>query len=119
MQKNVLTFLQVLSQSIPHLFASVSYMCRTALQAVCLPCEPSDVAFWNICSILVTFDTSHLEMSLLNDVACLNMLFMLATFDTSHSEMSLLNDVAPLNIEGILVTLDTSHLEMSQSNSSK
>ena len=45
-------------------------------------------------SMLVTLDTSHLEMSLLKDNAKKNMPFMLVTPDTSHLEMSQLNDDA-------------------------
>ena len=41
---------------------------------------------------------------------------MLVTLDTSHLEMSLSNDDAPANISSMLVTLDTSHLERSALN---
>ena len=61
-----------------------------APQSVCA----KDDAPENISSMLVTLDTSHLEMSLLNDDAEANMLTMLFTLDTSHLEMSLLNDDA-------------------------
>ena len=37
---------------------------------------------------------------------------MLMTFDTSHSEMSALNDVAPLNIPVMWVTCETSHFSI-------
>ena len=64
-------------------------------------------------NILVTLDTSQLEMSPLNDFAAVNMRRMLVTLDTSHSEMSPLN----VDISGtchasnkliILVTAETS-----------
>ena len=42
---------------------------------------------------------------------------MLVTLDTSHLEISPLNDFAPENMSSILVTLDTSHLERSPLNS--
>ena len=48
----------------------------------------------NICFMLVTLDTSHLEMSQLNDVAEANMPSMLVTLDTSQLERSPLNDDA-------------------------
>ena len=65
---------------------------------------------------VVTLDTSHLEMSLLNDDAEANMSSMLVTLDTSHLERSPLNEDASLNILAMLVTLDTSHLERSPLN---
>ena len=67
--------------------------------------------------MLVTPDTSHLEMSLLNDDAKENMPNMSVTLDTSHLEMSLLNDDAEANMRTMVITLDTSHLEMSPVNS--
>ena len=53
-----------------------------------------DEAPKNILSMLITLDTSHLEMSLLKDDAEANMFVMSRTLDTSHFEMSLLNDDA-------------------------
>ena len=53
-----------------------------------------DVAPENISSMLVTLDTSHLDMSLLNDDAEWNIPHMLVTLDTSHVERSPLNDDA-------------------------
>ena len=44
--------------------------------------------------MVVTLDTSHLEMSPLNDLAERNISGMLVTLDTSHFERSLLNDFA-------------------------
>ena len=41
---------------------------------------------------------------------------MVVTLETSHLEMSPLNDDAEWNIYGMLVTLETSHLEMSPLN---
>ena len=78
-------------------------------------CEKDD-AESNMRAILITLDTSHSEMSLLNDDAELNMSSMLVTLDTSHLEMSPLKDDAKANMSSMLVTLDTSHLEMSQLN---
>ena len=66
--------------------------------------------------ILVTLDTSHLEMSPLNDDALANMDHVLATLDTSHFEMSPLNDDADPHMDRMLVTLDTSHFERSPLN---
>ena len=63
--------------------------------------------------IVVTFDTSHFEMSPLNDEEPRNMALMSITLGTSHFEMSPLNEVAPANIALIVFTLDTSHFEMS------
>ena len=63
----------------------------------------------NILSMLVTLDTSHLEMSQLNELASRNIPCMLTTLDTSQSEISALNDLASINIKLISVTLDTSH----------
>ena len=59
-------------------------------QSICA----KDDAPKNICPILVTLDTSHLEMSPLKDDAEWNMPTMLVTLDTSHLEMSPLNDDA-------------------------
>ena len=67
----------------------------------------------NIPHILVTFDTSHLEMSPLTDVALWNMLVISVTLDTPHLDMSVLKIYVPSNIQCILVTLDRSHFEMS------
>ena len=74
------------------------------------------VAPLNIISIVVTFDTSHLEMSALNAAAFQNIPSICFTFDTTHLEMSALNNVAPKNISCIVVTCDTSHLEISALN---
>ena len=73
----------------------------------------NNVAPKNMLSMLLTLDTSHFEMSVLNDLESWNILGMLVTFDTSHFEMSLLNDVAPWNIPDMYRTFDTSHCEMS------
>ena len=54
----------------------------------------NDDAPENMSSILVTLDTSHLEMPLLNDDAAANMPYMVVTLDTSHLEMPALNDRA-------------------------
>ena len=43
--------------------------------------------------MVVTLDTSHLDMSLSKEKASANISLMLLTRDTSHLEMSLLNDV--------------------------
>ena len=59
--------------------------------------------------ILITFDTSHFEMSPLKDVALLNMLFVVVTLDTSHFEMSPINRVAYEKRVFMLPMLDTSH----------
>merc|ERR1719201_2903730 len=75
-----------------------------------------DFAPWNMESILVTLDTSHLERSALNDEAPLNMESILVTLDTTHLEMSPLNDAALVNISCMMVTLDTPHFEMSPLN---
>ena len=61
-----------------------------APQRVCAKDDASE----NICSMLVTLETSHLEMSPLNNEALENMAHMLVTLDTSHLERSLLNDAA-------------------------
>ena len=68
-----------------------------------------DCALKNIVSMLVTRDTFHLEMSALKDCALENILYMLTTLDTSHLEMSVLKDFALSNIDSMLVTRDTSH----------
>ena len=60
-------------------------------------------------SMLVTFDTSHSEMSPLNDVARMNMRVMSVTLDTSHFEMSALNDHLSENMRLMSVTPETSH----------
>ena len=73
----------------------------------------NDEARPNIRHMLVTLDTSHLEISPLNDDALENMDRMVVTLDTSHLETSPLNDAAEAKIDSMLVTLDTSHLEMS------
>ena len=66
----------------------------------------------NIFFMLVTLDTSHLEISLLNDDAELNMYAMLVTLDTSHFERSPLNDFAAWKMARMSVTLDTSQEEI-------
>ena len=48
--------------------------------------------------MLVTLDTSHLEMSPLNDDAEWNMLVIYLTLDTCHLEISPLNDDAEWNM---------------------
>ena len=48
--------------------------------------------------MMVTRDTSHLEMSPLNDDAEWNMAHMLVTLDTSHLEISPLKDDALANM---------------------
>ena len=73
--------------NIPSLSAFEAYH---APESVCA----KDDAPKNICPILVTLDTSHLEMSPLKDDAEWNMPTMLVTLDTSHLEMSPLNDDA-------------------------
>ena len=78
-------------------------------QSSCL----NDTASQNSRFMLITLDTSHLEMSLLNVVAPSNILTTEVTLDTSHFEISTLNAVAPLNVWFIELTLDTSHLDMS------
>ena len=73
--------------NIPSFFAFEAYH---APQSVCA----NDDAPENISSIVVTLDTSHLEISPLNDGAKENMYAMLVTPDTSHLERSPLNDDA-------------------------
>ena len=63
----------------------------------------------NMLPISMTFDTSQLDISLLNDIALMNIPFRSVTFDTSHLEISQLKDVARQNILAMLVTWDTSH----------
>ena len=75
------------SVNIPSLSAFEVYHAK---QRVCV----KDDAPKNICPILATLDTSHLEMSPLKDDAEWNMPTMLVTLDTSHLEMSPLNDDA-------------------------
>ena len=58
--------------------------------------------------MLVTLDTSHVEMSPSNDDAELNMSSMLDTLDTSHLEMSPLNDIALAKNALMSVTTNTS-----------
>ena len=73
------------------------------------PGDPSNMRF------LVAFEWTQTapQSCCLNDVALMNISSMLVTLDTSHLEMSPLNDVAPANIQFIFVTLDTSHFERS------
>ena len=66
--------------------------------------------------MVVTLDTSHLDMSLLNDDAEANMDSVLVTLDTSHLERSPLNNDAKANMARVVVTLDTSQSEMSPVN---
>ena len=75
-----------------------------------------DDAFMNISSIMLTRDTSHFEMSILNDFAPINMAGVCCTFDTSHSEMSLLNTRVNENMRVMSFTFDTSHFDKSPSN---
>ena len=63
----------------------------------------------NIERILVTCDTSQLEISLLNNAALENMTSILVARDTSHFETSALKARLPLKIEDMSLTLDTSH----------
>ena len=56
-------------------------------------------------------------MSALNDVALLNILVIVVTFDTSHFEMSPLKDFALLNILAIAVTPNTSQARVTISES--
>ena len=67
--------------------------------------------------MVVTLETSHLEMSQLNDDAKENVAHMFFTLDTSHLEMSPLNDDAAAvrgdshlsNNFFILITAETFH----------
>ena len=86
---------------------------QAAVQNLC----SKDLARKNILSILITFVTSHFEMSVLNDVAAWNILDISVTRDTSHLEMSQSNDVALKNMLDIVVAPDTCHLEISPLNS--
>ena len=58
--------------------------------------------------MLMTFDTSHLEISTLKDDAPRNIPNVFVTLDTSHCDTSALNDVAPANMRAMLVTRETS-----------
>ena len=60
-------------------------------QSFCL----NDIASQNMESMLVTLDTSHFDISLLNVEAPWNMPRMFRTHDTPHLDMSLLNVEAP------------------------
>merc|ERR1719174_636395 len=72
------------------------------------PGEPSNIHFF------IAFEVYHPPQSVrVNDFAPENMNNMLVTLDTSHLEMSPLNDDANRNMDPIVVTLDTSHFEMS------
>ena len=75
------------SSNIPSLFAV------EVLHSPQRVCAKED-ANWNISFMLVTLDTSHLEMSQLNDIAEANMPFIFVTLETSHLERSPLNDDA-------------------------
>merc|ERR1712183_813536 len=72
------------------------------------PDEPSNIpSFFAV-------EVDHAPQSVcVKDDAPENISFMLITLDTSHLEMSPLNDGAWSNIQTMLATLDTSHLEMS------
>ena len=70
-------------------FLSAVEVCQVP-QSVCA----KDDAPENMVCMLVTLDTSQLEMSPLNDDAEMNMPNMVFTLDTSHLEMSILNDDA-------------------------
>ena len=61
-------------------------------------------------AMLITFDTSHLEISELNDDANVNMRCMLVTPDTSHFDRSPSNLVAAENKNIISVTPETSQV---------
>ena len=75
------------------------------------PEEPTNI------SDLSAVEVPHAPQSVCEkDEAPENMRFMLVTLDTSHLEMSLLNDDALLNMPPMVITLDTSHLEMSPLN---
>jgi hypothetical protein len=66
----------------------------------------------NMYCILITLETSQLEMSVLKAVLELNMLFILITLETFQLEMSELKAVLELNMLSIVSTLETSQLEM-------
>ena len=75
------------------------------------PDEPSNIPPFT------AVELSHAPQSVCaKDDAPENILFMLVTLDTSHLEMSPLNDDAPENMSSTLATLDTSHLERSPLN---
>ena len=81
------------------------------LEVQICPGEPSSIFSFSAVEVL------HAPQSVcVNDDAPKNMMFMVVTLDTSHLEMSLLNDDAELNMACILVTLDTSHEEISPLN---
>ena len=72
------------------------------------PGEPTNI------SVLSAVKVLHEPQSVCEkDDAPLNMRFMLVTLDTSHLDMSVLKHEACKNMACMLVTLDTSHLEMS------
>ena len=54
----------------------------------------NDLAWWNMCDMLRTRDTSHSYTSALKDLAAKNIYCMNLTCDTTQPEMSALNDVA-------------------------
>ena len=68
-----------------------------------------EVAFLNMCVILVTLEVSKFETSPLKEVASSNIELMSVTLEVSKFDKSLLNKLAPLNIDRILVTLDVFH----------
>ena len=75
------------------------------------PGEPTNI------SVLSAVEVLHVPQSVCEkDDAPLNMRFMLVTLDTSHLDMSPLNDDADLNMALMLVTLDTSQSEISPVN---
>ena len=72
------------------------------------PYEPTNI------SVLSAVEVPHAPQSVCEkDDAPENICFMVVTLETSHLEMSPLNDDAWSNMEPMLVTLDTSHLDTS------
>ena len=75
------------------------------------PGDPSNIEYLSAVEVL------HAPQSVCaKDDAPKNMSSMLVTLDTSHLEMSLLNDDAEANMSSMLITLDTSHFDRSQLN---
>ena len=62
--------------------------------------------------ILLTFETSHFEMSLAKDFARLNIPDISTTFDMSHFERSPLNTCRLENMRLISILLDTSQSQI-------
>ena len=76
------------------------------VEQIC-PDEPSNIPS------LFAVEVNHAPQSVcVKDDASENMSFMLVTLDTSHLEMSPLNDDATENMCAMSVTLDTSQLEI-------